>query len=505
MTEKGREIDEEQQVNFLRKLDFFHDFDDHELRQLLAVTTWLKLPRNTQVIEEGALERVFYILVKGSVAVFKANPETGERIALTTIPTGDCFGEMSLVGEIRRTAGVITISECFLLKVEPEIIKTSNVFLQLKFFQRFCEILVTRLVEANSRAMGQDSVSAHAETLPPSATEARPVPRPKVTAPSEPLPDKTGPSRGVKVSSLAPMPVATGRQVAIRMQRRLEGVSALAVNPKVADRIAPFLTGSAQNTRQFAELISLDPALSFRVLQTANSPFFRRTTPVLTVPHAMIILGNDTLREILQGTLVASEAIDPFGGFPRRLGMDFWKYSVVVGRIADLLKEVLRINLAPDVYLAGLLHRIGTLVLDQLQPAFYPQLLRPGNDFGHHLPEAEVEFVGADHGQAGAWFGRQCGIPHPYQEVMEDYRLPQKAREHVLLVALVHLAVQFAASRGIRFGDVEETDRPVAESFAWMLIQEQHRAFQEANIADFVAEFGEELNKAWKDIDGCLA
>jgi len=242
--------------------------------------------------------------------------------------------------------------------------------------------------------------------------------------------------------------------------------------------------------------------LSFRILQTANSPFFRRTTPVLTVPHAMIILGNDTLREILQGTVAASESIVPFGGFPRRLGSDFWKYSVVVGRIADLLKEVLRINVGPDVYLAGLLHRIGTLVLDQLQPAFYPQLLRPGNDFGQHLPDVEAEFVGADHGQAGSWFGRQWGIPHPYQEVMAYYRLPQKAREHVLLVALVHLATQFAAKRGIRFGDVGESDRPVAESFAWLLMQEQHRAFQEVNIADFVAEFGEELDKAWNDITG---
>ncbi|PIP43314.1 MAG: hypothetical protein COX17_07730, partial [Deltaproteobacteria bacterium CG23_combo_of_CG06-09_8_20_14_all_60_8] len=356
MTGKGREIDAEQQVNFLRKLDFFHDFDDHELRQLLAVTTWLKLPGNTQVIQEGALERVFYILVKGTVAVFKTNPETGERLALTTIPTGDCFGEMSLVGEIRRTAGVLTTSECFLLKVEPEIIKTSNVFLQLKFFQRFCEILVTRLIEANKRAMGHEPGPAPAETPP------RPIPRPQAPSPptSTPAPAKPGPARGVKVSALPPMPVATGRLVAIRMQRRIEGVHALAVNPEVADRIAPFLTGSDQNTRQFAELISLDPVLSFRILQTANSPFFRRTTPVLTVPHAMIILGTDTLREVLQGAMTASETIAAFGGLPKRLGLAFWKYSVVVGRIADLLKEVLRINLAPDVYLAGLLHRIGT-------------------------------------------------------------------------------------------------------------------------------------------------
>jgi HD-like signal output (HDOD) protein len=181
----------------------------------------------------------------------------------------------------------------------------------------------------------------------------------------------------------------------------------LAVNPVVAARVAPFFYGKEQNTRRLAELISLDPALSFRVMQTANSSFFRRATPVLTVPHAMIIVGIETLQEILQDVIDASEQLTPFGGFPKRLGAPFWKQGVVVGRIAELLKEVLRINMAPDVQLAGLLHRIGTLVLDSLQPDFYPQLLRSGADFAGHLPDAETEFGGTDHGQAGAWFAQK--------------------------------------------------------------------------------------------------
>jgi len=138
----------DQQVNFLKKISFFQDFDDHELKQLLAVSRWLKIPAGTLIIKEDTLEKVFYILVKGSVTVF-ITVEQGQTIELTKLATGDTFGEMALVSETRRTAGVKTTSESYILMVEPDILNQASVFLQLKFYRRFCEILVTRLIAAN--------------------------------------------------------------------------------------------------------------------------------------------------------------------------------------------------------------------------------------------------------------------------------------------------------------------------------------------------------------------
>ena len=503
MAQQGKEISLEQQVNFLKRIDFFHDFDDHELRQLLMVTTWLRLTKHTHVIREGDLERVFYILVKGTVEVVKSNPETGEAQHLTTIQTGDCFGEMSLVSETPRTADVITTGECYLLKVEPEIINTSNVFLQLKFYKRFCEILVGRLVEANRRAVGQEEQVAEpapAEAAAASQAEERPQPAaPKPTGP-ETAPPTIKPLIESRLDELPPMPKAVGKLASSSMQRRIDALGGVAVNPEVVSYISSAMYGKEMNTRKLADIISLDPALSFRLMQVANSSFFRRTTPVLTVPHAMIIVGIDTIKKVVREAIELSGNRQVFGGFHSQLGQHFWRNSVVVGRIADLLKEVLRINIGPDVYLAGLLHRIGTLVLDELQPAFYPQFLRPGNDFGGRLLEAETEFVGTDHGQAGSLFAKKWGLPEPYWETMCYYRTPQKARHNQLLVALVHLAALFAAQQGIRFGDSVEVDRLPADSFAWILIQEQHQPFAKADIPSFVANFEAELGSNWHEI-----
>ena len=141
----------DEQITFLKKIDFFENFDDHELRQFLSVTKWLKVATDTLIIKENTMERVFYVLVKGEVSVFKTLEEGKRTMELTTLTSGACFGEMSLVMDVKRTAGVIARGESFLLMVEPEIINTSNVFLQLKFYKRFCEIMVSRLIRANER------------------------------------------------------------------------------------------------------------------------------------------------------------------------------------------------------------------------------------------------------------------------------------------------------------------------------------------------------------------
>jgi len=89
----------------------------------------------------------------------------------------------------------------------------------------------------------------------------------------------------------------------------------------------------------------------------------------------MITMGIKHLQELVAGELTKVVDEDKiFGGFSQ-LSSSFWHHSVVVARIAELLKDTIRINIPDDVYLAGLFHDFGILALDQQQPLFYPQLL----------------------------------------------------------------------------------------------------------------------------------
>jgi len=504
---KHKEIDLDEQIEFLKKVSFFHGFDDQELKQFLQVSKWLRVPPNTVIIKENTTERAFYILVKGEVRVEKRLPEKPKPIQLTTLVTGDCFGEMALVTEIKRTADVVASKESFILRVEPEIVSTSNVFLQLKFYKRFCERLVTRLDLANKRVAGRDGEEANPSILQKVLSDGIPSDVEKKSSPA-PVKSEQGkgmPARSAKIRAtvaIPPMPDKDNRQTPSKLYQRVHPEAVLPVNPAVAAELKVMMKGGAgtDNTRRLADLITLDPVLSCRVIQTANSPFYRRANTVGTVPLAMVIVGVKQIQEVLVDTARAARSVQAFSGFAQ-VSKDFWLHAVVVGRIAEMLRDVIRINTSADLYLCGLFHDLGMLVLDGMSPNFYPQFANPSEELQDTF-RAEKEYIGVDHGQAGVWLGEGIGLPQPYLDVMRFHHLPEKATTNPVPVALVNLANMFASMKGACLGQPQVTAQDVARSFSWALIEEHHRPFQEVNVLQFVNSFSAELDKTWAGITG---
>jgi len=504
---KHKEIDLDEQIGFLKKVSFFHGFADHELKQFLQVSKWLRVPPNTAIIKENTTERAFYILVRGEVRVEKRLPGKGKPILLTTLVTGDCFGEMALVTEIKRTADVVARTESFILRVEPEIVSTSNVFLQLKFYKRFCERLVARLDLANKKVAGRDGEEANPSISHKTLSDGD-LPGVEEKQRKQPVkpglgmerPEKPGKTRAT--IAIPPMPDKDHRQTPGKLYHRVHPEAVLPVNPAVAAELSAMMKSSAgiDNTRRLADLISLDPVLSCRVIQTANSPFYRRANMVGTVPLAMVTVGVKQVQEVLVDTIRAAKATQAFSGFAS-VSKDFWQHAVVVGRIAEMLQDVIRINTSADLYLCGLLHDLGMLVLDGMSPNFYPQCVQPSEEM-QDMVRAEKEYIGVDHGQAGVWLAEGIGLPQPYLDVMHFHHQPEKATTNPVPVALVNLANIFASMKGVCLGQPRVTTQDALRSFSWALIEEHHRPFQEVNVPQFVDSFSAELDKTWASITG---
>lgn len=497
---KGDGFGLKQQINFLKKIEFFDDFDDHELKQFLSVSRWLKVGKGTHIIKENTRERALYILVKGNVSVIKTVPGSKKPMQLTSLSAGACFGEMSLVMDVKRTAGIVTNTECFILIVEPGIINTSNVFLQLKFYKRFCEVLVCRLITANERMV---TLEKPAPTISRAFNE-NDSKTPEIPQKSGPT-DTREPQRHKKsflgedtIMVLPPMPAKKDRMVKSKIQRLTKTSMELPFNPFIAHRLASYLWGECENTRSFADLIQLDPALCCKVLQIANSSYFRRTTPIATIAHSLITVGIKQIQESLRDALENSTIQKPFSGFSE-VSRSFWRHSIIVARIADLLKEVLRINLSSDIYLAGLLHDVGILTLDQIEPNFYPHLLSPDCDFKEKLSDSETALIGIDHGQAGCWYGESVGLPQFYLDVIAHHHFPEKAKSNAQIVALVNLADLFAMARDTGIGGGGYGPE-IDKSFAWTILQDQHRPFIDTHVPDFIETFNQELDNTWSGI-----
>ncbi len=179
---------------------------------------------------------------------------------------------------------------------------------------------------------------------------------------------------------------------------------------------------------EVARLIEGDPALTVRVLRAANSPMFSLRRACKEVGHAVTMLGARTMGEVA----AAAAAADLFG----RYGVESRLRNHAVSSAA-LARELARQTgrESRDLFLAGLLHDVGKLVLLQgageerygLSGQTYKQILeqRASQVNGTHLLEQTA--LGFDHAALGQAALEAWGIPDPIPSVVGLHHNVSKA------------------------------------------------------------------------------
>ncbi len=135
------EISSAEKFNGLRKLDFFRDFRDSELWEVLRGAIWENHSREQNLLLEGDVGHAFFIIVAGQVKVIK------DGKLLNVLKDGDCFGEMAYLSgdKARRTASIISVSEVQLLKIQDVQLEQLSDACQLRFNRQFLKTLIERL------------------------------------------------------------------------------------------------------------------------------------------------------------------------------------------------------------------------------------------------------------------------------------------------------------------------------------------------------------------------
>jgi len=149
-TEEKREqggFAESGKFDTLRKLEFFRQFSDVELWEVLRLAAWHKQPRDTTLIHENDIGSSFFILVSGEVKVVKQ-----ERL-LNVLKAGECFGEMAYLGKqkFQRSASIVSLSDISVIEIRAETLSKASDLCRHHFHGAFLELLVDRLTMANLR------------------------------------------------------------------------------------------------------------------------------------------------------------------------------------------------------------------------------------------------------------------------------------------------------------------------------------------------------------------
>ena len=150
-------LDELDRFGSLRKLPFFNDFSDNEVWEALRAGSWKSYPKGTTIVSEGRPDVSLYILIKGEVKVTQ-----GGKV-LTSLYSGDCFGEMNYVAGLQQIS-LLQISESQMLRASESC--------QLRFHKTFLRNLIGRLAQSSGASLAALSVQSPNRPVAPRAAQA---------------------------------------------------------------------------------------------------------------------------------------------------------------------------------------------------------------------------------------------------------------------------------------------------------------------------------------------
>ncbi|MBP7553230.1 MAG: HDOD domain-containing protein [Spirochaetes bacterium] len=172
--------------------------------------------------------------------------------------------------------------------------------------------------------------------------------------------------------------------------------------PVSVSKILEVTKNANVDAKELNNIISLDPVLTGRVLKLINSAYYSLTNQVTSIVRAIVMLGINTVKNLLLSTAVLSTVNDK-NNFSS-LDMDaFWRHSICVGIMAKsfALKENVDPKFIEEYFVAGLLHDIGKIPLNSVVPESYLKVMTYSRQNKLPLYEVEKKYFGFDHCDLG--------------------------------------------------------------------------------------------------------
>jgi len=225
-----------------------------------------------------------------------------------------------------------------------------------------------------------------------------------------------------------------------RLRQKIEEMEELPTLPGIVMRVLSLASDENVTARKMKEVILTDPPLSAKVLKVANSSFFARREKTDSIDQAIVTIGLNELVNIC----VSTGMIDALDSWEEKHlhRADIWRHSLSTAFLAKSLglRKDMQKPGSPDLFLCGLLHNIGWIVVDQIMHEELGPLLESAENGEEWTLEKEKQYLGLDHAEIGSIFLKKWGLPDEVCQVVQYHHNPDGASDFAPEAALIGLA-----------------------------------------------------------------
>lgn len=223
-------------------------------------------------------------------------------------------------------------------------------------------------------------------------------------------------------------------------------IGALPAMPKTYRRLQVALGEPDTTSKQIADIVSDDPMVAAKVLQVANSAFFRLAKKISRIQDAVAYLGFASIRNMVMSAEVFSqwEKLKTPPGLEAERLQNHAQHTA-----AACVALAAHTPMADDALLVGLIHDIGYWILIQECPNELRQAIALAESSGISSEQAERQIIGATHAEIGAYLLGLWGFPYNVVEAVAFHHSPTTVEQrHFDLLAVLSVAHSLCSHLG---------------------------------------------------------
>ncbi len=193
----------------------------------------------------------------------------------------------------------------------------------------------------------------------------------------------------------------------------------------------------------FGRVVAQSPTLAVKVVKVANSALYGMEGRITRLERAVLILGVRAVASIASSVLATGRMRGARLGSLRSDAL--WLHSLETGACAELAARCLGLPHEAEAYLAGLLHDMGLLEMQEKYGKPWTQLFERSIGESVALEVLEQEAFGTTHAALLASKAKEWGFPEKLRDAIGGHHdpalAPESARPITSMVRIAHILV----------------------------------------------------------------
>jgi HD-like signal output (HDOD) protein len=238
----------------------------------------------------------------------------------------------------------------------------------------------------------------------------------------------------------------------LRIRQRLDETLEIPPLSGTADRILQLRSNPNATATELTRIVEADPSLAAQVVSWASSPYYAAPGKIQSVQDAIVrVLGFDLVSNLAIG-LVLGRTVpvpkDRSDGFT-----PYWLQAVYCSTAVEALARMMPTNKRPRqglIYLCGLLHNFGYLVLAHTFPPHFFSICRymeANPDISHVAIEKHL--IGISREQISAWLMQAWNMPKEISTALRYQQDVSYVGQHATYANLLYIAMRMLRQHGI--------------------------------------------------------